>query len=196
MRFAPLAAFLTALAVTVVPFVALADHGGSHGASATQDAYSFSFVGIDGEPLPLSAYKGKVLLVVNTASQCGFTKQYEGLQALQKAYEAKDFTVVGVPSDNFGGQEFADNKKIKEFCSSTFGISFPMAERGDVKGANALPFYKWAKETLGDAKTPKWNFHKYLVGRDGKLIEAYGSRTEPMSAELRQAVEGALAKGA
>jgi glutathione peroxidase len=196
MHFAPLAAFFVALSLTVMPFAAHADHGGPHTVAESKDAYSFSFVGIDGEPLPLSAYKGKVLLVVNTASQCGFTPQYEGLQALQKTYEAQGFTVVGVPSDNFGGQEFADNKKIKEFCSSTFGITFPMAERGDVKGPNALPFYQWAKTTLGDAKTPKWNFHKYLVGRDGKLIEAYGSRTAPNSPEMRQAIEAALAKKA
>jgi glutathione peroxidase len=158
------------------------------------NAHGFTFTAIDGAPMPLAAYKGKVMLVVNTASQCGFTKQYSGLQALHTAYEAKGFTVIGVPSDNFGGQEFADNKKIKDFCSSTFGITFPMAERGDVRGDNALPFYQWARVALGDDKAPRWNFHKYLVGRDGKLIGAFGSRVAPDAPELRAAIDKALAQ--
>lgn len=162
-------------------------------APAPQSLYAFNMKTIDGKPMPMSQFKGKVVLLVNTASMCGFTPQYEGLQALHDSYKAKGFTVVGVPSGDFGDQEFASNGEVKQFCESKFGIKFPMAEKGVVKGPNAIPVYKWAAATLGEANTPQWNFHKYLIGKDGKLIAAFGTRTTPTSPEVTGAVAKALA---
>jgi glutathione peroxidase len=160
-------------------------------APAPQSAYEFKLTAIDGSPLPLDQFRGQVVLLVNTASMCGFTPQYDGLQKLQEQYAAKGFTVLGVPSDDFGGQEYADNKQIAAFCESRFGITFPMAEQADVKGDKAIPLFRWASAATGSE--PRWNFHKYLIGRDGKAIAAYGSRVAPQSAELTQAIETALA---
>lgn len=156
------------------------------------DAFGFNMTRIDGKPLPFSQFRGKVLLVVNTASMCGFTPQYEGLQALQTRYAKAGFTVVGVPSNNFMNQEYDSNAKIKEFCESKFGINFPMTERADVKGPNAAPFYRWAATTLPANNVPQWNFHKFLVGRDGKLIAGFGSKVTPQSPEMTAAIETAL----
>lgn len=165
-------------------------------APAAETLYQFSMKTIDGKPMPMAQYKGKVVLLVNTASMCGFTPQYEGLQQLHDAYKAKGFTVVGVPSGDFGDQEFGSNGEVKQFCESKFGIKFPMAEKAVVKGPKAIPVYKWAAATLGDANTPQWNFHKYLIGKDGKLIAAFGTKTTPMSPEVTGAVAKALtAKG-
>jgi glutathione peroxidase len=159
--------------------------------AASQSAHDFSLIAIDGAPMPMAAYKGKAVLLVNTASFCGFTKQYDGLQKLYESYSAQGFTVIGVPSGDFGGQEHADNKQIKEFCESKFNIRFPMAEKAVVKGDKAIPLFKWAAAST--ASPPEWNFHKYLIGRDGKVIAAYGSRTAPDAAELKIAIEKALA---
>src|SRR3546814_3002415 len=124
--------------------------------------------------------RGKVILLVNTASFCGFTPQYEGLQKLQTTYGPRGFTVIGVPSGNFLGQEYKSNKEISTFCQTKFGIKFPLAEKSDVIGPNAIPLYKWAAAELGMTNIPKWNFHKYLIGRDGKLI-----RSEEHTSELQ-----------
>lgn len=160
---------------------------------APKSAYDFTMKTIDGKPMPFAQYKGKVLLVVNTASMCGFTPQYEGLQKLQDTYKGQGFTVIGVPSGDFGGQEYEKAGEIKTFCESKFGIKFPLTQKSSVKGAAAAPFYRWAAATLGDAKTPQWNFHKYLVGRDGKLVAAFPSKATPMSAEVTTAVTQAIA---
>jgi glutathione peroxidase len=162
-------------------------------APAPKSAHQFTMKTIDGKPMPLAQYKGKVVLLVNTASMCGFTPQYEGLQALHDAYKAKGFTVVGVPSGDFGDQEYGSNAQVKDFCESKFGIKFPMAEKAVVKGEGAIPVYKWAADTLGADKAPKWNFHKYLIGKDGKLIAAFPSKITPMSPEVTAAVNAALA---
>ncbi len=156
-------------------------------------AYDFTMTRIDGKPMPFQQYKGKVLLVVNTASFCGFTPQYEGLQKIQTTYAPKGFTVIGIPSGDFMGQEYDDNAKIKEFCESKFGINFPLTEKSVVKGAQAAPFYRWAKATLPAENEPKWNFHKFLVGKDGKLIAGYNSKVTPDSPEMKRAIEAALA---
>lgn len=156
-------------------------------------AYQFTLTGIDGKPLPLDSWRGKVMLVVNTASMCGFTPQYEGLEQLQKTYGPRGFTVIGIPSGDFRNQEYDDNAKIKQFCESKFGINFPLAEKSVVTGDNALPFYKWAKSALPAENEPKWNFHKFLVGRDGRLIAGFPSKVTPQSPELTQAIEKALA---
>lgn len=161
--------------------------------AAPRTAHDFAMTRIDGKPLPLNQYRGKVMLVVNTASFCGYTPQYEGLQKLQTGYGPKGFTVLGVPSGDFGGQEHEKNGEIAEFCESKFGITFPMTEKSTVKGANAAPFYRWARATLPAENEPKWNFHKFLVGKDGKLIAGFSSKVTPDSPELRRAIEKALA---
>ena len=137
-------------------------------------------------------YAGKVVLVVNTASQCGYTPQYEGLETLYKTYQGQGLVVLGFPSDQFGGQEFSDDKEIAKFCKANFGVSFPMYAKTAVKGDGANPLFKSLIASTG--KTPSWNFNKYLIGRDGKTVTHYGSNTKPQSAELSKAIEAELAK--
>ena len=161
-------------------------------APAAKSAYDFKLTRIDGKPMPMSAYKGKVVLLVNTASFCGFTPQYDGLQKLQETYAAKGFTVIGVPSGDFMSQEYDDNAKIKEFCDTKFGITFPMAEKAVVKGPNAIPVYRWAKTQLPVENEPKWNFHKILIGKDGQPIAGFNSKVTPQSPDLTGAIDRAL----
>jgi glutathione peroxidase len=161
---------------------------------SSKTAWDFSFTSIDGQPMPLSDFRGQVLLVVNTASFCGFTKQYEALQALHAKYEGQGFAVIGVPSNDFGGQEPKAAGEIKEFCEGMFGVTFPLADKNAVSGDDAHPFYKWAREELGWLNAPKWNFHKYLVGRDGKLVTSFYSQTAPDADRLIKAVEAEIAK--
>lgn len=162
-----------------------------------QTAYDFSFTRINGSPLPLSEYKNKVLLIVNTASRCGFTPQYEGLQKLYDTYKDRGLVIIGVPSNNFGGQEPGSNKEIKQFCEMNFAINFPMTEKADVTGNDAHPFYRWAgAQGKGGLLTgkPRWNFHKYLVAADGSLAGSYAPTTKPGSSELTKAIEAEIAK--
>ncbi|MGI4880585.1 MAG: glutathione peroxidase [Janthinobacterium lividum] len=156
-------------------------------------AYDVTMTSIDGKPMPFSQYRGKVLLVVNTASFCGFTPQYQALEEAQKTYAAKGFTVIGVPSGDFMGQEYKTNAEIKTFCESKFGINFPLSEKSVVTGKNATPFFAWAAATLGNSEAPKWNFHKYLVGRDGRIVASFGSKVTPDSPEVTAAIEKAIA---
>ena len=160
---------------------------------ANATAFDQEFEAIEGGKLPLSQWRGKVLLVVNTASFCGYTPQYEGLQKLWERYEAKGLVVVGVPSNDFGAQEPNSESEILGFCKGAFGVTFPLTAKVAVKGPQAHPFYIWARETLGADHAPRWNFHKYLVGRDGKPIAGFGSTVEPLSPELTKAIETALA---
>jgi len=155
--------------------------------------YDFNLTAIDGAPLPLSKFHGKVVLLVNTASFCGFTPQYEGLEKLQESYGPRGFTVLGVPSGDFMGQEYKSNKEISTFCQTKFGIRFPLSEKSHVVGPNAIGVYKWAAAELGMANIPKWNFHKYLIGRDGRLITAFGTRITPEDKQVKSAIESALA---
>ncbi len=156
-------------------------------------AYDYSFTTLVGEkPLPLSQFKGKVLLVVNTASQCGFTKQYDGLQKLYDTYSQQGLVILGVPSNDFGGQEPGSSEEIATFCKKNFGVTFPMAAKQIVSGDEAHPFYLWAKKTFGFGTAPKWNFHKYLIGRDGKLVDHFNSTTAPEATSLKTAIENAL----
>jgi len=138
------------------------------------------------------AYGGKVLLVTNVASQCGFTPQYEGLENLYRTYKDRGFVVLGFPSGDFGGQEFASDGEIQEFCKLNFGVSFPLFSKSSVKGANANALFKTLSAKTG--QQPSWNFNKYLVGRDGKVIAHFPSKVAPDSAELTKALESALAK--
>ena len=135
-------------------------------------------------------YGGHVLLVVNTASKCGFTPQFEGLEALHAKYKGKGFAVLGFPSGDFREQEFTDEKQIQEFCTLTYGVKFPMFEKVHVVGEKATPFYKALAAASGE--TPKWNFHKYLIGRDGRLLASWGSRTKPDDKAIVDAIEQAL----
>jgi glutathione peroxidase len=154
-------------------------------------AFDFAFTTIDGRPMPLQAFQGKVLLVVNVASKCGLTPQYEGLEALSQQYRDQGLVVIGVPANDFGAQEPGTEAEIQGFCTTNFGVDFPMTSKEPVVGASAHPFYRWAVGELGADAAPKWNFHKYLVGRDGK-VASFGSRTTPDAPELVGAIEAAL----
>ena len=152
-------------------------------------AYDFSFKDIDGEPLKLSKYKGKVIIIVNVASQCGFTNQYEDMQNVWEKYQSKGVIIIGVPSNDFGSQEPGNNQEIKNFCEAKFGISFPMTEKVIVKGDNAHPFYMWAKENHGKSAIPKWNFHKIIIDKEGKVYETFSSLTRPSSRKFIKSIE-------
>tara|TARA_Y100000590_G_C15704231_1_gene1007965 strand:+ start:857 stop:1429 length:573 start_codon:yes stop_codon:yes gene_type:complete len=154
--------------------------------------FDFSINSIEGNILNLDKYKDKVILLVNVASNCGFTKQYKDLQKLWSTYKNNDFIVLGVPSNQFGGQEPGSNEEIKKFCEVNFNINFPMTGKNDVKGENAHIIYKWAKKNHGNSAIPKWNFHKILIGKDGKIIDTYTSFTNPMSKKIKLAIEKAL----
>jgi len=158
------------------------------------NAAQFTFEAIDGGEMPLSQFAGKVLLVVNTASFCGYTRQYDGLQKLFERYASKGLVVIGVPSNDFGEQEPKAEKEIASFCQGAFGVTFPLTAKQVVKGQGAHPFYAWAKVALGEAAAPRWNFHKYLIGADGRLAAAFATQTEPLDPKLVRAVEGELAK--
>lgn len=170
-----------------------ADFGGARAADTALTAFDHTFKSIDGGAMDLAQYRGKALLIVNTASFCGFTRQYEALQKLWDRYEAKGLVVVGVPSNDFGSQEPNSEEQIKTFCEGNFGITFPLTAKYEVKGAGAHPFYKWAAQTIGSGAVPQWNFHKVLIGRDGKGIATFPSKVEPLSGIMLEAVEKALA---
>jgi len=152
-------------------------------------AYDFSFNDIDGTPLKLSEYKGKVIVVVNVASQCGFTNQYEDMQNIWGKYQSKGIIIIGVPSNDFGSQEPGSNAEIKTFCEAKFGISFPITEKVSVKGLDAHPFYLWARDNYGKSAVPKWNFHKIIINRNGKVSETFPSITNPSSKKFVKALE-------
>ena len=145
-------------------------------------AYVFNFKGLNGDEIKLSDYKNKVIVVVNVASRCGYTPQYESLQNLWNNYK-KDLVVIGVPTNNFK-QEPGNNAQIKEFCETNFGINFPMTEKIDVIGSKAHPFFKWAKKNHGIGAIPKWNFHKIIIGKDGKVADTFASFTKPDSSKF------------
>ena len=144
---------------------------------------------LDGTPGNLGDLKGKVVLVVNTASECGFTPQYKGLQELSDAYKDKGAVVVGFPSNDFGGQEPGSAEEIRAFCDRKYSVKFPLFEKVKTKGADKSPVYAFLTEKFGE---PKWNFHKYLVGKDGQVIKAFSSKVAPESQELRDAIDAAL----
>lgn len=165
--------------------------------SHVTSAYNFSFTAIDGKPMPLENYRGKVLLIVNTASKCGFTGQYEGLETLYETYKDQGLVVIGVPSNDFGGQEPAGNADIQKFVCTEFHVTFPLTEKVDVIGDSTHPFYRWAAEQkIGNFLTyiPRWNFHKYLIGRNGSLLASFAAITKPDSKNLKKQIEAALAR--
>jgi glutathione peroxidase len=155
--------------------------------------YDFEALSIDGQPAQLSAQRGKVMLIVNTASECGFTPQFGGLESLWQTYRDRGLVVVGFPTNQFGGQDPGTNEEIGAFCQRKYGVSFPMMAKIEVNGANAHPLYKWltaeAPGLLG-TKAIKWNFTKFLVGRDGQVVKRYAPQDEP--AKLARDIEAAL----
>ena len=159
---------------------------------AGKTAYDFAFRSIDGGALPLSSFKGKALLVVNVASQCGLTPQYSGLETLWKEKGKDGLVVLGVPCNDFGAQEPGSEKEIKTFCETRFSVDFPMTSKEHVIGAEAHPLYKWVVGELGEVAAPKWNFHKYLFNKDGSIAGTFGSRTTPDDAAMNEAIDTAL----
>jgi glutathione peroxidase len=180
---------LATITATLLPAIAAS-------AADTGNAYQFSFVSIDGQPLPLSSFKGKTVLVVNTASQCGFTPQYTQLEAIWNKYKDKGLVVLGVPSNDFGGQEPGSNQEIKKFCEGNYDVDFPLTTKYDVikqPGAEPHPFYQWAAATAGDPAVPKWNFHKLLIDPNGNLVAEFPTKTKPDAPEVTKAIEASLA---
>ena len=148
---------------------------------ANSDLFDLSFESIDGNVISLKEFKNKPIVVVNSASFCGFTYQYEQLEDLYQKFKKKGLIIIAIPSNDFGGQEFKDNKKVKEFCEVNFNISFPITKITQVKGGNKHPFFKWVEKEGGYLSLPKWNFYKYLISKDGKLSAWFSSVTKPSS---------------
>ena len=157
-------------------------------------AYDYKFNDLDGIEINLNEFKSKVIVVVNVASQCGFTNQYEDMQKIWDKYQDKGVVILGVPSNDFGKQEPGTNEEIKNFCEAKFGITFPMTEKVSVKGENAHPFYIWARENYGKSAIPKWNFHKIIISKFGKIEDAFTSITNPSSKKFIYALEKAINK--
>ena len=154
--------------------------------------YDIEIESITGETISLNKYKGKTILLVNVASNCGFTKQYADLQNLWEKYREKNLIVIGMPSNQFGGQEPGSNTEIKDFCETNFNINFPMTSKQDVKGENAHEIYKWAKISYGKSAIPKWNFHKILINNEGIIVDTFASFTNPMSKKVISKIEKVL----
>lgn len=161
-------------------------------ATQTPNQSETRFDALMGGSIDLADYAGKVVLVVNTASQCGYTGQYAGLETLYKARNEEGLVVVGVPSNEFGGQEPGSAGDIAKFCELNYGVTFPMAAKTSVRGGNAHPFYRNALVQLGATAQPSWNFHKILVGKDGKPVAAFASGVTPNAPELQRAIDAAL----
>ena len=158
----------------------------------TETFFDLNVNSISGDALNLSKLKGKTILLVNVASNCGFTKQYDDLQNLHERYKNKGLVVIGMPSNQFGGQEPVSEAEIKNFCETNFNITFQMTSKYDVKGDNAHPIYIWAKETFGKSTVPKWNFHKILINKEGKVEDTFASFTNPMSKKIINKLEEIL----
>jgi glutathione peroxidase len=155
-------------------------------------AYAFSFPALEGDDIRLAQYSGHPLLVVNTASLCGYTPQYAGLQALWTEFHARGFAIIGVPSNDFGGQEPGGTSEIAETAQHQYAVTFPMAAKTAVTGPNAHAFYRWAAQAR-PKDVPRWNFHKYLIGRDGTIADVFASAVEPTDTRLKTAIARALA---
>lgn len=151
-----------------------------------------AFTGIQGEAFSLSDYKGKVVLVVNTASKCGYTPQYEGLQALWETYKDDGLVVIGMPSGDFGNQELDENAEVKRFCEVNYGVDFPLTEKAHVKGADRHDFFAYAEDTLGGAAVPQWNFHKVIVNKDGVPVATFPSKVKPGDPKIISTLEGLM----
>ena len=151
-----------------------------------------SFTSMDNEPVHLSDYQGKAVLLVNTASECGFTRQYEDLQTVYETYQDRGLVVIAVPSNDFGGQEPRSNEDIKHFCETNYNVTFPIMQKVSVTGNNAHPFYAKLQQIMPFSSTPKWNFHKYLINPNGELVDWFSSVTNPKSERVMKAIEAVL----
>jgi glutathione peroxidase len=160
--------------------------------SSKQTAHSFDFMSIEGQALPMESFSGNAVLLVNTASRCGFTRQYDDLQAVWERYRDRGLVVLGVPSNDFGNQEPGTETEIKQFCEVNFNVDFPMTSKVNVKGEDAHPFYRWASKELGSAAKPRWNFHKYLISPNGQLVDWFSTPTSPTSERVLRAIEAHL----
>lgn len=158
-------------------------------AFAASSIYDFTLDALNGTPTPLAVFRGKIMLVVNVASQCGFTPQYEGLQALYMKYKDRGLVIAGFPANNFGGQEPGTNAEIGAFCRSKYGVTFPMFSKISVAGKDKAPLYQFLTQTGGEIQ---WNFTKFLIDRNGKVIQRFESDVEPDSPEMVKAIEAAL----
>tara|TARA_B110001452_G_C15195094_1_gene414833 strand:+ start:517 stop:1029 length:513 start_codon:yes stop_codon:yes gene_type:complete len=154
--------------------------------------FDLNIKNINGDVMDLNLLRNQTILLVNVASKCGFTKQYTGLQKLYETYKDKGFVVIGIPSNQFGSQEPGTNKEIKNFCETNFNITFPMTDKINVKGDNAHEIYLWAKKNYGKSTIPKWNFHKILINKSGKIHDTYNSFTDPLSKKITQEIESIL----
>jgi glutathione peroxidase len=184
-HFAALALFAAA-AVAADPATA------QRGRTPMQNAFDFEFKALEGEKMPLAQWRGHPLLVVNTASFCGYTPQYTDLEAVWRKYRERGLVVIGVPSNDFGQQEPGSAKEIKEFCDANFDVDFPMTEKSRVIGGEAHPFFRWIAAELGEDAAPRWNFHKYLVGPDGQLAGVWPSSVKPTDAKVTAEIEKLL----
>lgn len=165
---------------------------GAAAAAPAKDAFDFAFTSIEGTALPLERFRGRPLMVVNTASFCGFTHQYEGLQALWSRYRERGLTVLGVPSNDFGGQEPGSNAAIKAFCEATFAVDFPLTEKVAVTGDESHPLFDHIRGVLGERAGPRWNFSKYLIAPDGAVIASWPSSVAPEDPAIIEAIEALL----
>jgi glutathione peroxidase len=182
---------LGAFAAALAAQSALTAAAGQSGAATGRTAHAFAFTDIDGAPMPLAQFAGRPMLVVNTASKCGFTGQYAGLQELWTRFGPEGLVVIGVPSDQFN-QELREESAVKTFCELNYGVSFPLTEITAVRGDKAHPFYVWAAAELGPAQAPRWNFHKYLVDGEGRLVAAFGTGVEPTAPQVVSKIESLL----
>lgn len=185
--------FATGVLAAANAAAAAAAKGSDHATAAPAggDAFAFDFIAIEGHPLPLEQFRGRPMLVVNTASFCGFTDQYAELQELWETYRDRGLVVLGVPSDDFN-QEMGDNAAIREFCEVEFGIDFPLTERVAVRGSGSHPLFTYFRGELGPGAGPDWNFFKYLIDADGRVIDSWSSRTAPTADAITGAIERQL----
>lgn len=160
----------------------------------TVNAHQFQFTSMSGDTLDLADYAGRVILVVNTASHCGFTPQYQSLQTLYETYKDQGLVIIGVPCGDFGDQEFADETEVKCFIDNKYTIKFPLTTISHVRGKHAHPFYQWAGKHAGFMGKPKWNFHKYIIDKQGNFVTWFASMTKPMSGKITNVIEQELAR--
>lgn len=179
--------------ILVVATALLLGAGHEVAAGEALGAHAFRFTSIEGEPLALDRFAGRPILVVNTASMCGFTYQYAALQRLYDAYRQRGLVVLGVPSNDFGNQEPGSAAEIKKFCAVNFDVDFPLTEKVHVKGAQSHPLFAWLRRELGEGAGPRWNFHKYLIAPDGAVVGTWSSTVEPDGPEITAVVERLLA---
>lgn len=185
--------FLTATAIMLAGTAGMLRAATSQQRRGPAGAHEFGFTDIDGAPMPLAQFAGRPVLVVNTASRCGFTGQYAGLQTLWERYRDRGLVVIGVPSDDFN-QELDSAAEVKDFCELNYGVDFPLTTITRIKGSNAHPFYAWAAQAMGQRMAPRWNFHKYLIDGEGRLVGAFATSVSPTSSSITDAVEQALSR--